>query len=47
MDDEDHILDLLFYSRPLKRLIAVELKIEKFRPGFKGYGKWDVMESAA
>ena len=30
MDGEDHILDLLFYSRPLKRLIAVELKIKNF-----------------
>ena len=36
MDGEDHILDLLFFSRPLKRLIAVELKIEKFKPDFKG-----------
>jgi predicted nuclease of restriction endonuclease-like (RecB) superfamily len=44
MDGDDHILDLLFYSRILKRLIAVELKIEKFRPAFKGqmefYLKW-------
>lgn len=41
---DDYYLDLLFYSRPLKRLIAVELKIGKFKPGYKGqmdfYLKW-------
>jgi len=44
MDGDDHVLDLLFYSRPLKRLVAIELKLEKFRPAFKGqmefYLKW-------
>ena len=44
MDGDDYTLDLLFYSRHLKRLIAVELKLEKFRPAFKGqmefYLKW-------
>ncbi|MCL2654767.1 MAG: PDDEXK nuclease domain-containing protein [Coriobacteriia bacterium] len=44
LDDDDHVLDLLFYHRVLKRLIAVELKLEKFRPAFKGqmefYIKW-------
>jgi len=44
MDGEDHILDLCFYSRSLKRLVAIEVKIEKFRPQFKGqmefYLKW-------
>jgi predicted nuclease of restriction endonuclease-like (RecB) superfamily len=44
MDGDDHTLDLLFYSRPLKRLVAVELKLERFRPAFKGqmefYLKW-------
>ncbi|GAA1088570.1 hypothetical protein GCM10009648_30070 [Tsukamurella spumae] len=42
--DDDFTLDLLFYSRPLRRLIAVELKVGKFRPAFKGqmdlYLKW-------
>jgi predicted nuclease of restriction endonuclease-like (RecB) superfamily len=37
-------LDLLFYHRTLKRLIAIELKIGKFRPQYKGqmefYLKW-------
>jgi len=44
LEGDDHTLDLLFYSRPLKRLIAIELKLERFRPGFKGqmefYLKW-------
>lgn len=44
MDGEDHVLDLLFYSRILRRLVAIELKLEKFRPGFYGqmefYLKW-------
>lgn len=43
-DGEDYYLDLLFYSRPLRRLIAVELKIGKFKPSYKGqmdfYLKW-------
>lgn len=43
-DGDDYYLDLLFYSRPLKRLIAVELKIGKFKPSYKGqmdfYLKW-------
>jgi hypothetical protein len=37
-------LDLLFYHRILKRLVAVELKIGKFIPQYKGqmefYLKW-------
>lgn len=44
MDDDDHTLDLLFYHRILKRLVAVELKIGKFIPQYKGqmefYLKW-------
>jgi len=44
MDDEDFVLDLLFYHRILKRLVAVELKIGKFIPQYKGqmefYLKW-------
>lgn len=43
-DDEDYYLDLLFYSRPLQRLIAVELKVGKFKPSYQGqmnfYLKW-------
>jgi predicted nuclease of restriction endonuclease-like (RecB) superfamily len=43
-DEQDYYLDLLFFSRPLRRLIAVELKLGKFRPTHKGqmdfYLKW-------
>jgi predicted nuclease of restriction endonuclease-like (RecB) superfamily len=44
IDGEDFYLDLLFYHRVLKRLIAVELKIGKFQVKYKGqmelYLKW-------
>ena len=44
IDGEDFYLDLLFYNRNLKRLVAIELKIGKFEAGFKGqmelYLKW-------
>ncbi len=33
---DDFYLDLLFYYRHLRRLVAVELKLEKFRPEHKG-----------
>lgn len=32
----DHYLDLLFYHRHLRRLVAMELKLEDFKPGDKG-----------
>ena len=41
---DDFYLDLLFFSRPLRRLVAVELKIGKFDARFEGqmklYLKW-------
>jgi len=44
MDGEDFTLDLLFYHRILKRLVAIELKLGKFKPSFMGqmrfYLKW-------
>lgn len=44
IDGEDFYLDLLFYHRVLKRLVAVELKIGKFQAKHKGqmelYLKW-------
>ena len=44
IDEDDFRLDLLFYQRDLKRLVAVELKLERFRAAFKGqmelYLKW-------
>ena len=42
--NDDFYLDLLFYSRPLHRLVAVELKIGEFEPAYEGqmrlYLKW-------
>ena len=44
MDGVDFKLDLLFYSRELRRLIAIDLKIDMFKPAHKGqmefYLKW-------
>ncbi|RYF82659.1 MAG: DUF1016 domain-containing protein [Comamonadaceae bacterium] len=41
---DDFYLDLLFYHRHLHRLVAVELKLEKFQPAHKGqmelYLRW-------
>ena len=36
IDNEDFYLDLLFYHRKLKRLVAVDLKIGKFKAAYKG-----------
>jgi len=38
LDGEDFYIDLLFYNRKLKRLVAVELKQGSFRAEYKGYG---------
>jgi predicted nuclease of restriction endonuclease-like (RecB) superfamily len=44
IDGDDFYLDLLFYHRKLKRLVAIELKLDKFKPAYKGqmelYLKW-------
>lgn len=44
IDNEDFYLDVLFYHRKLKRLVAVELKLGKFKAAFKGqmelYLRW-------
>lgn len=36
IDDTDYYLDLLFYHRKLKCLVAIDLKLGKFEAGFKG-----------
>lgn len=36
IDGENFYLDLLFYHRKLKRLVAIELKVDKFRASHKG-----------
>ena len=44
LDGKDFYLDLLFYHRKLKRLVAIELKLGEFKPAYKGqmelYLKW-------
>jgi predicted nuclease of restriction endonuclease-like (RecB) superfamily len=44
IDGEDHSLDLLFYHRRLGRLIAIDLKLGKFKAAYKGqmelYLRW-------
>ncbi len=44
VDNEDYYLDLLFFHRKLKRLIAIELKLGKFKAAHKGqmelYLRW-------
>lgn len=44
LDGKDFYLDLLFYHRKLKRLVAIELKLNEFKPADKGqmelYLKW-------
>jgi len=44
IDDDDFHLDLLFYNRKLRRLVAVELKIGEFKATYKGqmelYLRW-------
>ena len=44
IDSEDFKLDLLFYNRKLKRLVAIDLKLGKFKAAYKGqmelYLRW-------
>ncbi len=44
IDDEDFHLDLLFYNRKLRRLVAVELKVGDFKAAYKSqmelYLRW-------
>lgn len=44
VDHEDYYIDLLLYHRKLQRLIAIELKLDKFKPADKGqmelYLRW-------
>ena len=44
IDGEDYYIDLLFYHRKMKRLVVIELKLDKFKPEYKGqvelYLKW-------
>jgi predicted nuclease of restriction endonuclease-like (RecB) superfamily len=44
VDNEDFYLDMLFFHRDLRRLVVIELKLDKFRPEHKGqmelYLRW-------
>lgn len=44
IDDDDFYIDLLFYNRKLKRLIAIDLKLGNFKAEYKGqmelYLRW-------
>jgi Uncharacterized conserved protein len=44
IDNEDYYLDLLFYHRGLRRLVVIELKLDRFKAEHKGqielYLKW-------
>ena len=44
IDNDDYYIDLLFYHRRLKCLVAIDLKLGKFEAGFKGqmelYLRW-------
>lgn len=44
LDGEDFHLDLLFYNRKLRRLVAIELKLGEFKAAYKGqmelYLRW-------
>jgi predicted nuclease of restriction endonuclease-like (RecB) superfamily len=44
VDSDDYYLDLLFYHRGLRRLVAIDLKLRDFQPGDKGqmelYLRW-------
>ena len=44
IDQEDFRIDLLFYHRGLRRFVAIDLKLDKFKAAYKGqmelYLKW-------
>jgi hypothetical protein len=44
IDEEDFYLDLLFFHRRLRRLVAIDLKLGRFKAAHKGqmelYLKW-------
>lgn len=44
VDEDGYYLDLLFYHRKLRRLVAIDFKLGKFKPAYKGqmelYLRW-------
>ncbi len=47
IDGQTFYLDLLFYHVRLHCYFVIELKVGTFKPEYAGYGKSDVMKSAA
>jgi predicted nuclease of restriction endonuclease-like (RecB) superfamily len=39
IDGDDFYIDLVFYNRKLRRLVAVEVKVGTFKPGYRGNRK--------
>ena len=40
LDDKEYFVDLLFYHRKLKSMIAIELKIDEFKPEYSQQLNW-------
>ena len=44
IDNDDYYIDLLFYNRKIKRLVAIDLKVDSFKADYKGqmelYLRW-------
>ncbi len=40
LDDKEYFIDLLFYHRKLKSLIAIELKVNEFKPEYSQQLNW-------
>ncbi len=44
VDHEDYYIDLLFYHRKMRRLVAIDLKLDRFKAAYKGqmelYLRW-------
>ncbi|MEK7399284.1 MAG: PDDEXK nuclease domain-containing protein, partial [Candidatus Poribacteria bacterium] len=36
VDNDDYYIDLLFYHRKMKCFVVIDLKLDKFRPEYKG-----------
>jgi hypothetical protein len=40
LDDKEYFVDLLFYHRKLKSMIAIELKVNEFKPEYSQQLNW-------
>ena len=39
-DGDDFYIDLVFYNRKLRRLLAIDLKVGAFKPEYKGWASF-------